>query len=337
MAGGDVSYNLRPNKFVERRLFVDLIGLTFDKPGNDFVYISMGGPQLEDHKLIHYQHGLEKLISIEADPLIYDRQRFNVRPGCIELKLQSVDEMIANFTEIDEKYPNEDYIIWLDYASANERYDQLSEFESLVSTLNSGDFVKITINSNVTTLGERLSDESMEDLQTRRYQTAKGQMREYFDSEMFNHKDMTRKGFSKVIRRGVEIAILSGIRSDLSYDNLLTFAYRDGPHTMMNVGYKIHENVNYLEKLRSKVEKDWGYIPRNIRNEQNYDILKINIPNLSIKERLLIDSKILKDNANEIHDMLPFKFAKNDSQSIAILEQYLNHYRRYPNFIDVVI
>ncbi|MEL6699815.1 MAG: O-methyltransferase [Bacteroidota bacterium] len=332
MAGHNVSYNLRPNKFVERKLFVDLIGQICTKPKSSYVYISMGGPQLEDHKLFHYQLGLEKLISIESEPLVYDRQRFNARPGCIDIRLQSVSELIADFAAIDEDYPNEDYIIWLDYAAANKRYEQLSEFQSLISTLNNNDFIKITVNANVTSLGERLPNESIDQLKERRLQAVKQQLGEYFDDELFSIEDITKNGFVKIIHRAIEIAAKKGLSDDLNYLELLSFVYQDGPHRMINVGYKLSEKESELQELHESLKEDWIYLPNS-----STKIYSISIPNLSVKERLYIDAKIIKEDAINIHKSLPFKFDKDERRSLETLKQYLSHYRRYPNFIDVII
>ena len=46
MSGGNVSYNIRPNKFVERSLFVESLNLLCPKAPENYLYISLGGPQL---------------------------------------------------------------------------------------------------------------------------------------------------------------------------------------------------------------------------------------------------------------------------------------------------
>ncbi|MEZ4964584.1 MAG: O-methyltransferase [Saprospiraceae bacterium] len=278
--------------------------------------------------------GFTKLYSIEADPLVYDRQLFNMHPGCIECHLQSVNEMISNFADIDEKYPEEDFIIWLDYAAANERYHQLSEFQSLISTLNSGDLLKITMNVNPTSLGERLSNqETSDELQERRFNKIKEQINEYFDDEMFDKSHITSKEFVNVIRRSIELAMIKGVRKDLYALNVLTFVYQDGNHKMLNVAYKLFGSQKEIEDTKASLENNWEFFPSN-----SEEIHIINIPNLSLKERLLIDSLIFKKSTDEIHDkILPFKFSPDNDLSKEILDQYFKHYRRYPNYYDINI
>lgn len=84
MSGGNVSYNLRPNKYVERHLFIELLAMLVGT--NDparFVYISLGGPQMEDHRLVHQQLNLHNMISLESDEVIHRRQLFNRRPALV--------------------------------------------------------------------------------------------------------------------------------------------------------------------------------------------------------------------------------------------------------------
>ncbi len=63
MSGGGVSYNLRPNKYVERQLFVELLRMVMSGSNFDnWVYVSLGGPQLEDHRLVHHQLNFRYLV-----------------------------------------------------------------------------------------------------------------------------------------------------------------------------------------------------------------------------------------------------------------------------------
>lgn len=332
MAGGNISYHLRPNKYVERRLFVDLLGMLSVNSRDSYVYISLGGPQLEDHRLVHYELGINKLISIEQDPTVHSRQLFNARPGCIDCRLQSVDELIADFPSIDEEFPDDEYIVWLDYAGANERFEQLSEFQSLLATLNAGDFIKITINARVNTLGERMEGEEIEALHTRRFEKAKGQLNEYFDQEKFDVNDITGPGFKKILRRAIQIAVVKGLPSNLHALNVLSFSYQDGPHIMLNVGFKLFDSQEALSQVKTNLETEWPYFPRD-----DEDIKVISIPNLTVKERLHIDSQLFKVDIDTLHANLPFRFSNNENASKATLDQYYTHYRRYPHYIDVNI
>ena len=63
-----VPFHLRPNKYVERRVFIELLDYVHGAFGmSNALYISMGGRLLEDHRLVHDAFRTRRLISIEAD------------------------------------------------------------------------------------------------------------------------------------------------------------------------------------------------------------------------------------------------------------------------------
>ena len=96
MTGGNVAYHLRPNKYVERHLFAELLAkLCLNEPMN-YTYISMGGAYLEDHRLIHQTLGLKSLFSFEADQEIHKRQLFNQRPFCIKCIQKPISDFVDN-------------------------------------------------------------------------------------------------------------------------------------------------------------------------------------------------------------------------------------------------
>jgi hypothetical protein len=78
MSGENVPYYLRPNKFVERLLFIELLEhIGHFKQLKEYSYVSMGGKFLEDFKLIHEHLNLKELFSVEVDGVTFGRQLFN--------------------------------------------------------------------------------------------------------------------------------------------------------------------------------------------------------------------------------------------------------------------
>ena len=87
MSGAMVPYHIRPNKYVERQLFIELLSHV-DKvvPIVDYLYVSMGGRLLEDFKLLHGRLNLLKMMSIECDEVTYQGQLFNCPMGHIDCR-----------------------------------------------------------------------------------------------------------------------------------------------------------------------------------------------------------------------------------------------------------
>lgn len=70
---------------------------------------------------------------------------------------------------------------------------------------------------------------------------------------------------------------------------------------------------------------DWGVITR------------IDVPNLTAKERLYIEQVLFSDEHSVVHSKLPFRFDKDEAVSLQVLEEYARHYRRYPSYFQVML
>lgn len=80
-------YHLRPNKSIDRNLFVQtLIGLTSVFPVADYWYTGFGSYMFDDFKILHERLNISKMISLEADPQVFSRAKFNLPYNCIDVK-----------------------------------------------------------------------------------------------------------------------------------------------------------------------------------------------------------------------------------------------------------
>lgn len=332
MKGEQVAYNLRPNKFVERQLFVELLTKVCTEPPEQYVYVSLGGPQLEDQRLVHQRLGLKKLVSLEADSVIHKRQLFNRRPFFIKCWHKSTEEFVKDFDNFTNSYSEEEFIIWLDYAEASARREQVIEYETLLNKLKDGDLIKITMNANPKTLGEIRSGENHEDAQKRRVEVLQEQLEDYLP-ETPEHTEMTNSGFAPILCSVIETASLKAVEDDSRSQPipLAAFVYQDGPHQMLTVTVRRtpkREVDSFCENIQSQ---GWKYLPSNWKK-----VTKINVPNLTITERVYIEKLLFSECNKQIHDKLPFRFHENSEKSLEILEEYAAHYRRYPSYFEVV-
>jgi hypothetical protein len=334
MSGAKVSYNLRPNKYVERQLFIELLGkICLANSQDRYVYVSLGGPQLEDHKAIHQALGMRKLISIEADPVVYQRQNFNLRPY-VKCTKQTTSDFIVDFDNFLDSYQDNNFIIWLDYASAKERYDQLNEYQTLLSKLEVGDILKITINSNPYSFSEKLAGENSDAYQQRMFECLKNQLQQYFPNsseDNFSWEDMVARRFPILLCKAIRKASLNAMKGKRCQAlPLATFCYQDGNHLMLTMTVILlqkGDQQSFSDDLRNK---GWSYIPENWGA-----FTKINVPNLTAKERLHIESLLFSASNESIHENLPFRFADKKNESLEIFQQYVDHYRRYPSYFQV--
>jgi len=166
VSGHNVPYQLRPNKFVERQLFLDVLDFVrvWNGPSR-YIYASMGAKFLEDFKLINERFAIEHMISIEIEENTWRRQNFN-RLGFIDCRCQPSGDFVETVDRLLLEHPNHRLIVWLDYAAANKRGEQLGEFRQLLSKMASGDVAKITLNANPQSYRRRASQLTRRDFES---------------------------------------------------------------------------------------------------------------------------------------------------------------------------
>ncbi len=334
MSGQDVPYYLRPNKFVERQIFVEALEkLNGSGSLSNYLYASMGGKFLEDFKVVHSRLGLTKMLSIENDETVHERQVYNKPIGFIRCKKCDSSSFISNIESFLEGEDASNCIVWMDYASAKKRQTQLRELESLVGKLVHGDIFKITLNADVRTLvneSDYLDD--MDGFQKAAFDKLKRKLQGYFPSDVIDPSMMTDEGISKILCRGIKTAVLNGLRGATSLKALplVITRYNDGHNMLTLTGIVLEisrDNIFESSAINSFqfFSNDWEHIHH------------INIPDLSLKERSAIDELIdMGVKPSEIHEKLPFKLHKNPELSLESLSNYLDHYKRYPSFLRVI-
>lgn len=336
MSGGDVAYNLRPNKFVERQLFVELLEiLCTGIPRDDFVYVSMGGPQLEDQRLIHQRLGFKNLVSLEAKEVVYDRQLFNLRPSYVDCKMLSVSDFVNNFDDFYNKFHDHKKIIWFDYSSPKKRREQLLEYQTVLKELNDGDILKITMNANPRTLGEQRKGESTLEIEEIRKEALLEQLQNLIPI-FLDSRDVTKNRLPIVLSEAIRTVSVDALRTsrDFTAMPLGLFVYQDGPHQMLTVTVRVTKRSE-IDIIRRQLDHSgWEFLPPLSKWDE---IVRIKVPNLSAKERLHLEEKLFVNSHTETHESLPFRFHENKNISLSILEEYARHYRRYPSYFQVVL
>lgn len=329
MSGTSVPYHLRPNKFVERQLFLELIDcLGHVYSLEDYAYVSLGGRFLEDFKLVHARFGLRRLYSLESDPVTHERQVFNRPLAIIQCLNESTSDFIARFDELAASEGIEKFIVWLDYTSPGERQGQLQDFQTLVSKLTAGDVVKITLNASVRTL-DRGEDEH-EARERNRLNALRQTLGDYFPPGAWSERDVNARGLATILANSARKAALDAMEgsSGLTILPLAVFRYNDAFHQMLTVTTIILEETAKDEFLDNSGLREWGFL------SSSWDeVREIAVPDLSLKERLTIDEGLFLDSLEELHDKLGFKLDGKNSKSLQSLAQYYRHYRRYPSFV----
>jgi len=139
---------LRPNKAVDREIFLALLGrLAASVQVEGYSYIGLGGPLLEDFRLLHARLGIAEMFCVESDPAVHRRQVFNRPAECIECVLARVEDFI------DEQDFGVPTIIWLDYTRPRQMAEQIQRFAETVGVVAPRSILRITLNAHAPTLG----------------------------------------------------------------------------------------------------------------------------------------------------------------------------------------
>jgi len=147
-AGSSLPYRLRPNKAVDRELFLALLMRLAPELGLEkYHYIGLGGPFLEDFRLVHARLGIAKMTCIETEEQVHRRQAFNRPIASIECIHTSLEDYL------DETYLETPVIIWFDYTEPKSITTQIERFARTVGTIPIGSVLRVTLNANPSSLG----------------------------------------------------------------------------------------------------------------------------------------------------------------------------------------
>jgi len=306
-------YHLRPNKAVDRLTLVDAIKRVGSEADlRRYTYYGMGGPYLEDFRLIYELYPEMKMVCIEEKEHIYKRQRFHLPCRSGRLKLQRIDfsSFLAKYEAKDEKS-----IFWLDYTDLE--FTNFDDFKDLLGKVGANSVVKITLRCN-----------------PRDYQDQKRQeeFREKFETVLpatFAAVPIKVRDFGLLIQEMLRIASQQALPSAVqtTFLPLSSFFYNDGSgmFTLTGVVCLRNDEAGFRKLFKSWqfANLDWG-APT-----------EINVPNLSTKERLHLQRHLprRKNAGKALRQSLGYLINEDQVQTEIQLQQYADFHRYFPYFI----
>lgn len=349
MSGNNLPYQLRLKKNIERQIFLDLLTKIHTyKTIQSYSYISLGGPFLEDFKLIHNYFNIQDLYSIEMDQHVIERQKFNKSISCIHLLNNTTTEFIEQFPSINTEESTINFdsnvICWLDYTNMDLR-SQLYDFKSLLEEVHEYSIIKITLNAHIASLKDEktlqnivdgdghIIDERPIDRQTRlkveRLSLLEEELNGFFNFENINAEQMTSKEFPNVLLTILHhIAFKAFEGEKLTFIPLTSFSYADGMTMLTFTGIVLDKSK--ISDFFTKTELNTWEHYNNGKTTKNIDV-----PYMSISEKLHIDS-YLPSKIDKLYDEVAFKFEDSYEKNKKILDSYLKYYRYYPSFSKVL-
>jgi hypothetical protein len=310
-------YHLSPNKAVDRLLFIDAIR----RLGNggdlsDFTYYSLGGPYLEDFRLIYEFFPDMKMVSIERDEEVYKRQQFHLPCGNVTLRNIEFGSFINTFDPRDEKS-----IFWLDNTGLE--YSHFDEFMTVLQKLGAGSMVKVTLDASL-----RKFNGKPEEV-TKKFDEFRSRFALVLPASNAP-LPLTTKEFATLLQAMVRTAAERALPATvpLMFQPISSFYYKD-TSTMLT--------VTGIVCFR----KDSGTIAHSFANWQFInpdwrDPRLIDLPVLTTKERLHLQRHLpcARDGGRTLHAALGHRTEADDAdRTDQQLSQYAEYHRYSPYFV----
>lgn len=324
-SGATLPYHLRQNKAIDRNLFIDLLArIGRYRNISDYQYIGLGGPFLEDFKLLHASLRLRKMTSLEKREEVVKRQTFNKPVSSINILKKTSGEYL---TEFDFDCPS---IVWFDYTSAKDLGVQLSEVELLVRKLNAGDVVKVTFNATPETLGKPTDAGDLKEFRLAEFRNRAS----VYAPAHIDNDDVTNANYPSLLLRCIESAMKRGLDTKprcIVYP-LSAFAYADGQQ-MLTLTAIILEEIDQSKFLSETRLGHWPFHCKDWR-----DLRSISVPQLSAKERMHVEA-LLPDEVDigKILASLGYYVGETQLDGEKLMTNFVDYYRQYPWYSRIVL
>lgn len=281
-----INYMLRPRKQIERKIFIDIFNKIQQKQHEinlrDYRYIGMGSVFYYDFILFHKNLHINKMTSID-NSLLKRRFDFNKPYNFVEFENMASTEFLGQYSKEDK------IILWLDYDKGiyNEKLFFindiiLDDLQLITEKATRKDFFIITLDVKLPRDVEEKEDEDgIKELSEKSLKILES-IHPYLTPELNNIKSITPKRFPVAVQRAVLNIITDKIKfkTGLNFYKLFAFLYNDGT-PMLTIGGVFDEN----DQMQQMIKND-PFI--SIRDE----IVDIDVPILTYKEKLYLDQKI---------------------------------------------
>lgn len=315
-AGSSLPYRLRPNKAVDRELFLSLLMRLAPKLALEkYHYVGLGGPFLEDFRLVHGRLGIAKMTCIETEEQVHLRQKFNRPIASIECVHKSLEDYL------DETDFDSPAIIWFDYTEPKGITSQIERFARTIGTVPIGSILRVTLNANPSSLGKPDGNLSEAELMAWRLQAFQRRLGALFPSGLIAD-GMKQKNFGKSLLHALKLAVE---KEALSFpDRRIVWAlathYADG-QAMVTAALVVCQND---DKTIDESVKAWEF---HATTDAPH---RVDLPALSTLERLTMESN------DDAQTKMGFELPKSDMDENPF-EVFKKFYRVYPHFSRVEI
>jgi len=332
------AYHLRPNKAVDRLLFLELLR-TLELHGSKLpdTYVGLGGPFLEDFRLLSQEFPQMELVCVERDEETHKRQLFHLCSSRMVCVHGPLGDYIATSFPSDKPVA-----IWMDYTEM--RRESLSELADIVRKAVPGSLIRVTVRAEtpIYDLGvsrkrcpprvpsaKRAEFERLRDL----YRTDMAVDEAAFRAEWFHWRSFSPEEFPQLLARMIRAAAEASCSRPKAFLPLHTVKYSDGTIMLSKTGLICREEERDSLALHFQEHCHYCSADPDAMDE-------IDVPILTTKERLHLEGILPSKQANGEACLGKLGYLiEGDTEEEASrrkMEQYERYYRLYPYFGKVV-
>lgn len=301
-------YHLRTNKAVDRYMLVEVLKRVVPAHPNkgDFQYVGMGGPFLEDLKVVEHYFPEMPLVSIEEDSEVVKRQEFHRFKRGVDLRVQTDKDFVTTM-------PDDSLVaLWFDYLGCEPKH--FERFGAVTKKAGFGSVMRITLNA-----GFRDNDESRKRFKEDFDQILPVNWESYFENE-----DV----YLVMLQKLVERVALPPPGSGYGFHVVNSSTYRDGARMLTITGIKCRD-ADWADTKR--LFTGWPFFTRSWDQRP----IRINVPDLSFQERMRLASVLpttSKTPGKRLHRRLGYSIANSDKACADDLANYAAFARYFPIF-----
>jgi hypothetical protein len=305
-----INYSLRPNKAIQRQIVFDGLDL-LDRhlPIRGGVYIGMGSLWFSDFILAHKRLGIAEMISIESDPLGAIRGRFNAPFNTVLVEEGDSTPVLRDLAKRDSLLSKQ-WIVWLDYDRGLSE-TPLSDIRIVIDNAPPNSVLILTLDAGGLGMGR-----------AKREEYVRGLLGDAVSDDA-NPEDFEVGRFAATLAA----SLLDHVASEAAnlgrpggFVPMFNIPYKDSS-PMITVGGVLPSPAAAGAARACLSDPSWPGAPT----------IPVEAPPLTLKEvtalqRLLPAGKVSRAKLRRLG------FDLEDEQ----LATYVEHYRRYPSFLQVV-
>jgi hypothetical protein len=314
-------YHLRPNKAVDRLFFLEAIRrLEYIAVLAEYTYYGLGGPYLEDFRLLYELCPEVDMVSIEEDEETYKRQLFHQPCGKLRLEKADFKSFLARYEPNDAKS-----IFWLDYTGLE--YAHFEDFMVLLDKVAEKSMIKITLRAEP-------SDYFFERHHDKQGRSAE-RFRQQFGAVMPDSGIGPPRGlkdFAYLVQKMIQVAAQRALPSviPLMFQPIDAFYYSDisGIFTLTGV----------VCRREAAAETCAAFQGLRFSNLNWAEPKLIDVPVLSTKERLQLQRFLPCEEmaGRTLREALGYLIDWDQAKTEGKLSQYADFHRYYPYFMKAV-